>query len=70
MLKSILNLEGAQMLTVVEQKNINGGSIPIPGECNMPQIIPLSEAACRRYNPMAYPVYIGSNQCSIIVYCP
>ncbi|TGD57655.1 hypothetical protein [Flavobacterium humi] len=31
MLKNILNLEGAQILTAAEQKEINGGKLPPPG---------------------------------------
>ena len=34
MLKSILKLEGAQEISVVEQKKIKGGALTFPSYCN------------------------------------
>jgi hypothetical protein len=66
MLKSILNLEGAQKITKREQKEITGGQIPPDGECNSYVILSLDEESCKRYNRNYRPVYIGDNQCSIM----
>ncbi|MCC9072096.1 hypothetical protein LNQ49_10945 [Flavobacterium sp. F-65] len=67
MLKSILNLDGVKRITNNEQKEIKGGNIPPDGECGAYQILPLSETACRNYDPYYRPVYIGPNQCSIML---
>lgn len=67
MLKNILSLEGAQRITNKEQKEINGGKIPPDGECNSYVILSLDEESCKRYNPNFRPMYIGDNQCSIMM---
>ncbi|MCD0474467.1 hypothetical protein LPB87_08660 [Flavobacterium sp. EDS] len=67
MLKNILNLEGVQRIAKNAQKEINGGQIPPDGECNSYVILNLDEESCKRYNRNYRPMYIGDNQCSIMM---
>lgn len=67
MLKNILNLQGAEALSISEQKNISGGSIPPDGECGEFVVFYASQEQCLAYPRNLRPVYIGSNQCSILM---
>jgi len=69
MLKNILNLEGAYELSVMEQKSINGGSIPPDGGANCGEFVTVtaSETRCLAYGEYYRPVYLGSNKCSILM---
>lgn len=65
MLKNILNLEGAQELSVNEQKNIQGGAYPPEPICGAVTWY-ASEAVCLNYPIYYRPVYLGNNKCSIL----
>ncbi|WP_428230473.1 hypothetical protein [Flavobacterium sp.] len=67
MLKNILNLQGVEELSVGEQKNIKGGNIPPDGGCGEYVVFNATEARCLAYPANLRPVYIGSNQCSILM---
>lgn len=67
MLENILNLPGAEALGIPEQKSINGGSIPPDGQCNEFVVFRATEAQCLAYPYNLRPVYIGQNQCSILM---
>jgi hypothetical protein len=66
MLKNILKLEGAQKLSKNEQKSINGGWIPVEGECNSFYIVPANQATCLSKPYNLRPVYLGNNKCSLL----
>lgn len=65
MLKNILNLEGAQELSIFEKKSINGGAYPVEPICGNVTWT-ASQAVCLNYNPHYNPVYLGNNKCSIV----
>lgn len=69
MLKNILNLEGAQALTKIQQKTINGGNVPPDGGANCGQfvIVTATQARCLAYGVNYRPVYLGSDKCSILM---
>lgn len=67
MLENILNLEGAETLSISEQKSIKGGSIPPDGACGEFVVFYATEARCLAYPAKYRPAYIGSNQCSILM---
>jgi hypothetical protein len=64
MLKNILKLEGAQKLTQVEQKEINGGRYPVEPICGAVTWY-ASEIVCLNYPIYYRPIYLGNNRCSI-----
>jgi hypothetical protein len=51
MLKGILNLEGAQKLSKIEQKNINGGGAPGVPSCDPTGNIPGAPYDGTHYDP-------------------
>ncbi|RKR09919.1 hypothetical protein C8C83_1580 [Flavobacterium sp. 90] len=65
MLKNILNLEGAQELSIFEKKSINGGAYPVEPICGY-VTWNASETVCLNYDPYYRPVYLGNNKCSIV----
>lgn len=65
MLKNILDLEGAQELTSIEQKEINGGRFPAEPICGE-VIWSAPEKVCMSYNIEYRPMYLGNNKCSIL----
>lgn len=67
MLENILNLQGAEVLSANEQKNINGGSVPPDGGCGEYVVFDATQAQCLAYPVRYRPVYIGANQCSILM---
>ena len=66
MLKNILKLEGAQMLSNKEQKNTKGGLIYPTDFCGYKIVNSASKSLCLSQYADNNPIWLGNGKCSIL----